>query len=110
MKPPDRVAVLSKEEKPFLHVEFSRFDDECNVLPQRIRPVKDNGNSCESGDVGVRMVSIVTYDVAVEMSKDRNAGMTLGQIAKKYHDKGIKYATQVSRILEKLAEVENTVD
>lgn len=101
---------MSKEEWPFLHVRFTRFDDECNVLPQKIRPVKDTGHSCKSGNAGVRMVSIVTYDVAVDMSKDRNAGMTLGQIAKKYHDKGIKYATQVSRILEKLAEVENTVD
>lgn len=65
----DKVAVLGKEEKPFLHVEFLRFDDECNVLPRKKRPVKKTDNSCKSGDIGVRMVSIVTYDVAVEMSR-----------------------------------------
>lgn len=110
---PDKVAVLGKEEKPFLHVEFLRFDDECNVLPQKKRPVKKTDNSCKSGDTGVRMVSIVPYDVAVEMSKDRNAGMTLKEIVKKYHDKGIErlqHETQVSRILKKLTEVENAVD
>lgn len=110
---PDKVAVLRKEEKPFLHVEFLRFDDECNVLPRKKRPVKKTDNSCKSGDTGVRMVSIVTYDVAVEMSKDRSAGMTLKEIVKKYHDQGIerlKHETQVSRILKNLAEIENAVD
>lgn len=110
---PDKVAVLGKEEKPFLHVEFLRFDDECNVLPRKKRPVKKTDNSCKSGDIGVRMVSIVTYDVAVEMSKDRSAGMTLKEIVKKYHDQGIerlKHETQVSRILKNLAEIENAVD
>lgn len=109
----DKVAVLRKEEKPFLHVEFLRFDDECNVLPRKKRPVKKTDNSCKSGDIGVRMVSIVTYDVAVEMSKDRSAGMTLKEIVKKYHDQGIerlKHETQVSRILKNLAEIENAVD
>ncbi len=109
----DKVAVLRKEEKPFLHVEFLRFDDECNVLPRKKRPVKKTDNSCKSGDTGVRMVSIVTYDVAVEMSKDRSAGMTLKEIVKKYHDQGIerlKHETQVSRILKNLAEIENAVD
>lgn len=109
----DKVAVLGKEEKPFLHVEFLRFDDECNVLPRKKRPVKKTDNSCKSGDTGVRMVSIVTYDVAVEMSKDRSAGMTLKKIVKKYHDQGIerlKHETQVSRILKNLAEIENAVD
>lgn len=109
----DKVAVLGKEEKPFLHVEFLRFDDECNVLPRKKRPVKKTDNSCKSGDIGVRMVSIVTYDVAVEMSKDRSAGMTLKEIVKKYHDQGIerlKHETQVSRILKNLAEIENAVD
>lgn len=109
----DKVAVLRKEEKPFLHVEFLRFDDECNVLPRKKRPVKKTDNSCKSGDTGVRMVSIVTYDVAVEMSKDRSAGMTLKKIVKKYHDQGIerlKHETQVSRILKNLAEIENAVD
>lgn len=104
---------MSKEEKPFLHVEFTRFDDECNVLPQRIRPVKDYGNTCKSGNAGVRMVSIVPYYIAVEISKDKNAGMTLKEIVKKYHDKGIermKYENQVSRILRELAKVENAVD
>lgn len=109
----DKVAVLRKEEKPFLHVEFLRFDDECNVLPRKKRPVKKTDNSCKSDDTGVRMVSIVTYDVAVEMSKDRSAGMTLKKIVKKYHDQGIerlKHETQVSRILKNLAEIENAVD
>ena len=106
---PDRVAVLGKEEKPFLHVEFSRFDDEENALPQKIKPVKKTDNSRKSGNVDVRMVSIVPYDIAVEMSKDRNAGLTLSQIAKKYHDRigRVKHAAQVSRILAKLAEIEN---
>lgn len=106
---PDQVAILSKEEKPFLHVELNRFDDESNVLPQKIRPVKNTDNSRKSGNADVRMVSIVPYDIAVEMSKDRDAGLTLNQIAKKYHDKikGVKYATQVSRILAKLAEIKN---
>ena len=109
----DKVAVLLKEENPCLHGEFPRFDDECKVLPRKKRPVKKTDNSCKSGDTGVRMVSIVTYDVAVEMSKDRSAGMTLKKIVKKYHDQGIerlKHETQVSRILKNLAEIENAVD
>ena len=106
---PDQVAILSKEEKPFLHVELSRFDDESNVLPQKIRPVKNTDNSRKSGNADVRMVSIVSYDIAVEMSKDRNAGLTLSQIAEKYHDRigRVKHAAQVSRILTKLAEIKN---
>ena len=100
---------MSKEEKPFLHVELSRFDDESNVLPQKIRPVKNTDNSRKSGNADVRMVSIVSYDIAVEMSKDRNAGLTLSQIAEKYHDRigRVKHAAQVSRILTKLAEIKN---
>lgn len=104
---PDQVTVLRKEEKPFLHVEFLRFDEERNVLPRKIKPVKDTGTSCKSSNTDIRMVSIVPYDIAIEMSKDKSAGMTLSQIAKKYHDKGIerlKHATQVSRILKMLTE------
>lgn len=106
---PDQVAILTKEEKPFLHVEFTRFDDESNVLPQKIKPVKNTDNSIKSGHAYVKMVSIVPYDIAIEMSKEKSAGLTLAQIAKKYHDKieRVKYATQVSRILAKLAEIKN---